>query len=111
MGAAARATPISVWTPTLIEAAGRTAAGKLPSLAWFRTSPDVPYRALLADDDMSHGAAAAHRPDQGALMISHRPRAPLIQNSTAGDTWKSLTSGVAERAMVVIGRCGGAACP
>jgi DNA-binding NarL/FixJ family response regulator len=79
MGAAARGVRLSsVWTPALLQAARRTAAGEFPPLGSVRTSPDVPYRALLADDE---SVLVQRRPtdaSQGALLITHRPTVALF---------------------------------
>jgi DNA-binding NarL/FixJ family response regulator len=79
IGAAARGVRLSsVWTPTLLHAARRTAASRLPPLGWVRSSPDVPYRALLADDQIVFVQRRPTDPSQGALLITHRPTVDLF---------------------------------
>jgi DNA-binding NarL/FixJ family response regulator len=67
----------SVWTPACIEAARRGAAGKLPPLGWVRSNPDVPYRAVLRDDETILVQRSPEDLNYGALVISHPPTVGL----------------------------------
>jgi DNA-binding NarL/FixJ family response regulator len=67
----------SVWTPECIEAARRSAAGRLPPLGWVRSNPDVPYRAVLKDDESILVQRLPNDLSSGALVITHPPTVAL----------------------------------
>jgi DNA-binding CsgD family transcriptional regulator len=74
----------SVWTPDCIDAARRGAAGKLPPLGWVRSNPDVPYRAVLKDDDSVLVQRLPGDLSHGALVINHPPTVALYANLIDG---------------------------
>ncbi|MBL7495466.1 helix-turn-helix transcriptional regulator [Frankia sp. CNm7] len=70
----------SVWTPECIDAARSGPTRRLPPLGWLRSNPDVPYRAILADDET---VLVQRDPDditRGALVLTHQPTVALYAN-------------------------------
>jgi hypothetical protein len=75
----------SVWAPECIEAARLSSpAGRLPPLGWVRSNPDVPYRAILADDEAVLVQRDQDDLQQGALVIVHPPTVALYANLIDG---------------------------